>query len=101
MRIFTVLGVPRGFPCRAAALHVLRAAQEQRMDRIRIDKGGHVCEFSVDEVARAAHPRDTLVTAGTTRGLLANGGTFEWRKQNWPGMGPGPHADVSLQRPTE
>ena len=89
MRIFTVLGVPRGFPCRAAAAHVLRAAQEQRMERIRVDKGTHVCEFSVAEVERAAHPGTGLVESGTTRGLLADGGSFEWRKANWPGFTAG------------
>lgn len=99
MTFYTVLGVPKGFPCRAAAMHVLRAAQEHRADRIKIEKPGHTCEFSVDEVARQAAkaPTDTLVSSGTTRTFRSHGNTFEWRKQNWPGMSLGPTGGPFLQ----
>jgi hypothetical protein len=97
MKTFVVLGVPKGFPCELAARRVLRAAQRLGMDRIRVEKPGHTCEHAVDAVARAAHPLDSLARSGTIQSLIQDGGTFEWRTQNWPGFSAGSSSRPSLQ----
>lgn len=88
MSTLIVLGVPRGFPCVAAAAHSLRSATEKKVDRIRIEQPGCVCEFAVDDLWRVLRQHgklDSLVTAGTTRGIEGLGGVFERRIPNWPG----------------
>lgn len=90
MNTFIVLGVPKGFPCQAAALHALRAAMEAKKDRIRIEQPGCVCEFDV--AALYAHYRahrpfgDSFVRAGSISGHRAFGNLLEPRGQTWPGF---------------
>ena len=83
-----LLGVPRGFPCVAAAAHSLRAATEKKVDRIRVEQPGCVCEFAVADLwhrLRQYGKIDSLVHAGTTQGIEGLGGVFERRTPNWPG----------------
>ena len=83
-----LMGVPRGFPCLAAAAHSLRAATEKKIDRIRVEQPGCVCEFAVADLWRVLRQHgkiDSLVHAGTSRGIEALGGVFERRIPNWPG----------------
>ena len=83
-----LLGVPRGFPCVAAAAHSLRAATEKKVDRIRVEQPGCVCEFAVADLWRVLRQQgkiDSLVRGGTTSGIEGLGGRFERRTPNWPG----------------
>lgn len=87
MTTLIVRGVPRGFPCLAAAAHSLRVAKALRAERIRVEQGGSVYEF--DLAALEAHIRerrpygDSLVRAGTLRNHLGWGNTVEPRRPTW------------------
>ena len=95
-RVLTVVGVPVGFPCYMAALHSLPAAVEKHAEEIRIDKPGHVCDFTVsalrEELKSKVPARGRgLCDLGTVRSMELMGSTFDEHEKNWP-------VGVSLQR---
>lgn len=94
MREFIILDVPSTFPCLMAALSSLPAAQEKKMEIIRVQKPGHTCDFMVPAleklVARARYHMGEIQPPKTIMGGVKKheswGNVIEPRIPVWPGL---------------
>ena len=92
MKTLIVRDAPRDFPCLMAALCAYPVAQEQRMDWVRVDKPGHVCDFTVPNLAALIQQaqqnpggfQPPRVAMGGTKKHEAWGNIIEPRRQVWP-----------------
>lgn len=99
MATLIILDCPEGFPCVVAAMSALPAAKESGHERIRVDKRGHVCEFSVLELEAHLAASERGEAWEPPRSMMWDrrqheeaGNVMEPRIQVWPGVDTGPNA---------
>lgn len=104
-RVLWVEGIPDDFPCKAAAIYCLHAAQDGRYGTIRICKGArHRHDFKVVDLVRHVkkkRPRANPWVGPSLKGIgMRPDSFFDTKRQLWV-MGPMPRPEVSLAQPNE